>query len=125
VSDPNQWSVNLTEPKYTVTVTGDEYKVVLAPGVPIGGISDAPADGKVYGRKDRAWVEIRGTHLYRTFTALRAETVYAVDQIAVVAEPPMPTMLYAATVSGEADSGNGGQYIRPDNYTTILWAQIM
>jgi len=246
MSNADQWGVTVTEPKYAVNVSRSMYRVVLSPGVPIGGVPEAPEDGVIYGRQNKAWVEIphealilkaqplsgsiadwdavtwgsidgfwrgaqstsseflaqgiatnvsgstgdivlngllQGTHpwgstlgprylsdsvagalqeaqpsaagmyvqhvvhvsddtnvivnpaggvrnssgiqLYRSFTALRAETNYAVDRMAVVAEPPRQTMIYGAVVSGENDSGPGGKYIRPDDYTTILWEQIM
>jgi len=245
MSDPTQWSVNLTQPKYVVSVTGDQYKVVLAPGVPIGGISDAPSDGVIYGRQNASWVEIphealvlkgqslsvdvaewdaiawgrtqgywrraqatseeflaggiavnvanqtgdvvlsgvlKGAHpwgsnlgqrylsettagqltesrprqigslaqmvvhvsdendslvspsagvrvdagarCYDSYGDLRAETNYAVRRLAVVADPNLATQWYVAEVGSNADSGDGGMYIRPDDFTTILWRQI-
>jgi len=245
MSDPTQWSVNLTQPKYVVSVTGDQYKVVLAPGVPVGGITDAPSDGVIYGRQNASWVGIQhralvlesqplslevaewdavtwgstegywrgaqaseeqfladgvvrnvanqvgdvvlfgvlqgahpwgvqlgqrylsettpgelsilkprqsgsfaqkvvhvsdtnnalvtpsagvlvdaGVRSYAGYADLRAETNYAVRRLAVVADPNLATQWYVAEVGSNADSGDGGMYIRPDDFTTILWRQI-
>jgi hypothetical protein len=76
--DVGEVAINTVDGELYVRTEGDQVVAIGASGGPGGGISEAPLDGKQYGRQDADWTEISG---YTNIEGGNASSIYLYNQI--------------------------------------------